>query len=396
MKKLLAIATMSALLVSPTPTLGAFTDVTEGYVDAVTYLTEEGIINGYADDTFRPEQTVTRVQAARMFIRQLQPSVSPEQFVFADVLPSHSDYDIIMQAASLGILNGSVSGDKKAFKPGHKLTRAQLAKAFVEAYDLQLVPNKKIATFSDVPATAWFKPYVDILVSHGLMTGYSKTLFEPNEAVKRKHFASIYYRYLTNDALHARAPYVFGKALHAQTNTPIEHAVVSIYDDEELYARVNTGSDGTYRFDLPAGRYTMTVEKDGFVKATYTLDASATQQVKQMAFLEATVLTPAATQYDVPSWGLSFTVPEPLDRYSFTFPSMTELQIAQNNEVLASIHVYETGATPSFRGNWDVLREDYKGYDYYVKQGGNAFGEAINTSKHEAVFDAIFHSATFH
>lgn len=408
MKKRLLAATLTAALLCPTTAFGAFTDVSEGYIDAVTYLAERGVIAGYEDDTFRPEQTITRVQAARMFTRQLPPSTVSDSLAFTDVLPEHSDYDAIMQIASLGVLNGQRDGELKAFKPAHALTRAQLAKAFVEAYDLQLHPKQKVKSFDDVPADAWFKPYVDILVSHGLMTGYNKKQFSPNEPVKRKHFAAIYYRYLTSDLALQAEPYVFGKALHADTYAPLAQATVSIYDGEELYMQLTTDEVGTYRAELPAGRYTMTVEKSGFDVQTYTIDASATERVKQMLFLrvEQPAETVDDTKYTVGSWGLTFTLPEAVSNYTMTFPTMTELHIEKDGNVLVRIHVYRNGEIPSLDGNWEVLRENYKGYDYYISASSGSFtmweedenGLPISidsTEGTEATLNAIFKSAKF-
>lgn len=409
MKKRLLAATLTAALLCPTTAFGAFTDVSEGYIDAVTYLAERGVIAGYEDDTFRPEQTITRVQAARMFTRQLPPSTVSDSLAFTDVLPEHSDYDAIMQIASLGVLNGQRDGELKAFKPAHALTRAQLAKAFVEAYDLQLHPKQKVKSFDDVPADAWFKPYVDILVSHGLMTGYNKKQFSPNEPVKRKHFAAIYYRYLTSDLALQAEPYVFGKALHADTYAPLAQATVSIYDGEELYMQLTTDEVGTYRAELPAGRYTMTVEKSGFDVQTYTIDASATERVKQMLFLrvEQPAETVDDTKYTVGSWRLTFTLPEAVSNYTMTFPTMTELHIEKDGNVLVRIHVYRHGEVPSLDGNWEVLRENYKGYDYYIaasdgnsisasEEDENGVAEMItSTVDYAAVYEAIFKSAKF-
>lgn len=398
MKKPILTATLAAaLFLSPTTSHATFPDVTEGYSEAVTYLTEQGIIGGYADGTFRPEQTITRVQAARMFMRHLQPSIDVEAFSFHDVLANHSDYDVIMQAASLGILNGTVQGNKKAFKPGHKLTRAQLAKAFVEAYDLELPEKKKMTTFSDVAADAWYKPYIDILVAHGLMNGYSDKTFKPNEPVKRKHFASIYYRYLTNDALTTRKPYVFGKVLDEATNIPISGAHIDVYDGEELYMTTTTDEDGAYRLQLLAGRYTLHIEQSGYDTVTRIVDANATKSVKQMAFLQHATLIESDIHYMIDSWGVTFELLAPVTHYTFSFPNMTTLHIEQDGELFVSLHAYETGHVPSFRGNWDILRENVNGYDYYIQQGGSAFGndDAYSAQRLE-LFKTILKTATFH
>lgn len=172
---------------------------------------------------------------------------------------------------------------------------------------------------------------------------------------------------------------------------------------------MTTDETGTYRAELPAGRYTMTVEKSGFDVQTYTIDASATERVKQMLFLhvEQPVETVDDTKYAVDTWGLAFTLPEAASNYTMTFPTMTELHIEKDGNLLVRLHVYRNGEVPSLDGNWDVLRENYKGYDYYIaasddsnfsvwQEDENGIAEIITpTVDYAAVYEAIFKSAKF-
>ena len=50
-----------------------YTDVAANasYADAVNLLSNLGIIKGYEDGTFRPDNTVTRAEAATMIVRML-------------------------------------------------------------------------------------------------------------------------------------------------------------------------------------------------------------------------------------------------------------------------------------------------------------------------------------
>ena len=52
----------------------SFTDIAEGqwYTDAVNWAAEQGVVNGYPDGSFKPEQTATRAEVAVMLYRALK------------------------------------------------------------------------------------------------------------------------------------------------------------------------------------------------------------------------------------------------------------------------------------------------------------------------------------
>ena len=59
---------------APTPDAKPFPDVPASawYAEAVNELAARGIVNGYPDGTFKPEQTATRAEVAVMLYRALK------------------------------------------------------------------------------------------------------------------------------------------------------------------------------------------------------------------------------------------------------------------------------------------------------------------------------------
>ena len=72
LKKVLALVMACAMLF--TMSSFAFTDVAEdaSYLEAVTMLSKLGIINGYEDGTFLPDNTITRAEAAKVISELLK------------------------------------------------------------------------------------------------------------------------------------------------------------------------------------------------------------------------------------------------------------------------------------------------------------------------------------
>lgn len=100
----------------------------EWYTDAVRWLTGQGVVSGFPDQTFRPDLPVTREQAAVILYHYLGREKLPaegELTGFADA-ETVSDYaeDAMRRAVGNGILQGTGSG---TLAPQAELTRAQAA-----------------------------------------------------------------------------------------------------------------------------------------------------------------------------------------------------------------------------------------------------------------------------
>ena len=164
----------------------AFKDVptTHRYYNEIMAVRSLGIINGYQDDTFRPTAPMQRQHVAAMLARAEAPAIpiSISYYDFPDVLPTHANYVNINKLVSAGIVNENPKG----FNPTGTITRAQMAKMLVIAYDLEPT-SANTPTFKDVAKGAWYEQYVKILVQHGITTG-DKGNFKPNEPLTRQHF----------------------------------------------------------------------------------------------------------------------------------------------------------------------------------------------------------------
>ncbi|MEQ6376457.1 S-layer homology domain-containing protein [Bacillaceae bacterium S4-13-56] len=170
-----------------------------GYRTEITYLAERKIINGYTDGTFGPDQTVSRTQAVVMILRTLgvdyQNSNAPDPG-FTDVSPATNEYKAIAEAVSLGFISGK---ENNTFDPAGKLTRGQMAKILVKAFELTGESDK---TFTDVAAPTddsdghWAYDYISTLAANKITTGYPNGTFLPQADISRQHFALFIYRYL--------------------------------------------------------------------------------------------------------------------------------------------------------------------------------------------------------
>lgn len=135
-KKLFAVLLIisMATAINTTSLAADFSDVTSqnDYSEAIYTLADMGVITGYTDGTFKPDNSVTRAEFTALITRILglgnvaDASSSP----FTDVSASHWAVGNIKLAYDLGIINGFGNG---IFKPDDKVTYEQCVKMIVAA-----------------------------------------------------------------------------------------------------------------------------------------------------------------------------------------------------------------------------------------------------------------------
>ncbi|GKV65931.1 MULTISPECIES: S-layer homology domain-containing protein [unclassified Sporosarcina] len=167
-----------------------FTDVPESkvYYEAVQSLSSRGYISGYADGTFRPAAHVTRGQAAKIIANVLQLDTKKvENPDFKDISTAHQYYGYIAALVEAGVISGF---EDQTFKPNQSMTRAHMSKMIVKGFGLEATDQNAISPFIDVSSKHWFAPYVESLRNNNITTGTTPTTFSPNELVTRSQLAS--------------------------------------------------------------------------------------------------------------------------------------------------------------------------------------------------------------
>lgn len=131
MKKLLALMLSAVMVFTMGTGVFAYSDVKEGtYVsEAVTVLSDLGILDGYEDGSFKPEATVTRAEMAKIVCETLgYDNMGTNKTLFDDVDPKHWAGGYISIAYGLGIINGYGNGK---FGPEDTVTYEQAVKMVV-------------------------------------------------------------------------------------------------------------------------------------------------------------------------------------------------------------------------------------------------------------------------
>lgn len=111
----------------------SFPDVPQGanYAQAVSVLAELEVITGDDKGNFNPDTTVTRGEMAAILCRLLEEEKIEKDTGFLDVSPTHWAAGYVAKAAELGIINGYGDGN---FGPENPVTCEQVVKMLVCAW----------------------------------------------------------------------------------------------------------------------------------------------------------------------------------------------------------------------------------------------------------------------
>lgn len=140
-----------------------FPDVAENHWAAaqIKELSEKGVIVGYPDGTFKPDDNVTRAEFACMAIRALgQEHTTVAQPVnFTDIAPDFWAYDMIQRALYFELISCPPTG--QPFRPDDPVSHAEAVSVAVNALTTETISVQKakevLRCYTDLPTTPdWY------------------------------------------------------------------------------------------------------------------------------------------------------------------------------------------------------------------------------------------------
>ncbi|WP_303966554.1 S-layer homology domain-containing protein [Sporosarcina ureae] len=169
-----------------------FPDVpaTKHFAKAVNELAERNIIGGYPDGTFKPGNNITRGQAAAIIAKMIKLDMNNVKNPgFKDVTKANGYYNAIAALAEAGIIGGYEDG---RYGPNDPVKRGQFASILVKAFDLpRYSPYEIRHPFKDVSFLQSHDRNILILYKLGITTGTSPDKFSVNEPVTRGQAAKL-------------------------------------------------------------------------------------------------------------------------------------------------------------------------------------------------------------
>ena len=177
-----------------------FTDVaeTDWFYDVVLQLAKDGIVNGMTETTFEPQGTLTRAEFATMLYRVSYAPVVTGESTYSDVKTGDWYYDAVVWATEAGVVNGMGDG---TFAPNDNITRQEMATMLYRLAKAEKVEEDKLASFPDAASVAdWAKDAMNWAVSTEIVNGSTHddkvNYLDPTAMALRCQAAAVACRYL--------------------------------------------------------------------------------------------------------------------------------------------------------------------------------------------------------
>ncbi|MDD5041907.1 MAG: S-layer homology domain-containing protein [Candidatus Peribacteraceae bacterium] len=159
---------------------------------AVSLLTEEGILQGYPDGTFRPDQPVNRAEFLKLAMRASAAEVIPpvDTACFPDIDPAAWYASFVCAAKRDGLIAGDaldgIDASQWRFHPSRTVNYAEAAKILMRTFGIAELPVK---------ANVWYAPFLATAEAEGIeLPGV-----HPSDALTRGEVAQLAASFLAWD-----------------------------------------------------------------------------------------------------------------------------------------------------------------------------------------------------
>lgn len=242
---LMVVAGAAAPLVvvqAPAQAQSRFADISSDYwaSEFIQELADRGIISGFPDGSFRPNEPVTRAQFAAMVRQAFRRSATRGAVPFADVPANYWAAEAIREAYTTGFLSGYPNN---IFRPDENIPRAQVLVSLANGlgYASGNSIDQTLLAYADASAIPdWARPSVAAATDRQIVVNYPNVgSLAPNRAATRAEVAAFIYQALVSSGNVAAidSPYIVGSQpstpAPGSAQLPVGTAITVRYDDAE-------------------------------------------------------------------------------------------------------------------------------------------------------------------
>lgn len=162
-------------------------DLNNSKYESVKYITKEGIVNGFPDGTFKPDNNLSRAEFTKIIVNSFYPDFNEDDQKL-DCFPDVDNLEWYAPYVCFAKVNKIISGfDDGTFKPANQISLVEVLKIIYEATP----DNKKIKQDQD-----WYKPYLKFYAKKNAIPD---TVNNPFKILTRYEISEVLYRILTNN-----------------------------------------------------------------------------------------------------------------------------------------------------------------------------------------------------
>ncbi|MFA5829632.1 MAG: S-layer homology domain-containing protein [Candidatus Gracilibacteria bacterium] len=200
------------------------------FFDAVNYVQSQGIVSGYENGTYRPDNQINRAEFVKIiiganFTKEQISGCTPTK-TFPDIHNSDWFYQYVCVASNNGIVNGYPDG---SFKPGNYINFPESSKIIVNAFGYQ-TSQKEI----------WYQSFVEKLEE---LKAIPVSICSVTKNISRGEMAEMIYRLKKGITTKSSTNFFTGNPQTLQTTTFVKS--YRLKDTADTYAITQT-LDGEY------------------------------------------------------------------------------------------------------------------------------------------------------
>jgi len=197
MKKILLISFL-LLLLPLEVSAKTFTDIDSSnpYYLATSYLSEKGIVNGYNDGSFKPFNEINRAELLKIIMEANNTEIiNPTENCFPDVPHSQWYAPYICTAKENGFIKGY---DDNTFKPENSINKVEALKMLGEIFQWDLDSTSETTLFSDTDSSEWYAPYLKYAKNKNYLP-VAGNLYSPSSNITRGSISETLFRFLASN-----------------------------------------------------------------------------------------------------------------------------------------------------------------------------------------------------
>jgi uncharacterized protein YkwD len=201
--KILGLSLLISLLIAvPEVKASTFTDVpyTHQNSDAISYLQSNNIVEGYNDNTFRPDNLINRVEFLKIVLEGTDVPLDSEKSTgFTDIDTNQWYVPYLRKAKEEGWVKGYPDN---TFRPLNPINKVEALKILgeVQKWDMLALAEVPEAAYKDTYRFSWYSPYVHFAKEKGLLTEEINYL-EPGKEISRAYMAEIVYQSIVKQVI---------------------------------------------------------------------------------------------------------------------------------------------------------------------------------------------------
>lgn len=179
-----------------------FEDIASHWSKAdVEMLANKLVVEGVSDTQFQPDRNITRAEFAALVVRSLGLNSVTGNTYFTDINASSWYAGAVATASQAGIINGY---EDNTFRPDAQITREELAAMVIRALSYAGVASdvsessqaQLLAKFKDASKIVWAKKEIAAAVNAGIINGLTDDTIGATEKATRSQAATMLKRYL--------------------------------------------------------------------------------------------------------------------------------------------------------------------------------------------------------